>query len=677
MRDLKNTSIDRFVRGCRDFEQAIGSLEMGQISDYEAAVSSAAQRVGNALELAMKFHLKSVCDGRILSSNGEEIDKPSFFQLVQGMEHYGEPPLDPEIGSRLFDYRDLRNQAEHKATVPPFEALHSALLETRHIILTYLDIDDQLREVPGLPTPVSVAPGEPSQVFIGYKRHSQPDEGLARYLKEQLTGQGHQVFIDQTMRTGDAWLERIDDEIRTSDFVVALLSEESADSEMLRSEIKRAFDYRRMQGKPQTLPVRIAYRDLLPYSIATFLDPLQYVLWNSESDNERVVQEILDAMGGRLAGKAPVQIDITDGDSVIFEDGCLVTSDERVHAPRPEFDPRFLAMLEAPGDAVKLRSELYIEREADARLKNEIVKSGTTVSIRAPRQTGKTSLLVRGVHYAQEHGARGIHIDVQRLDREWLQTYDKFLYWLAEVIVRKLRLDTAEVEKAWGGSLGPQDKLTYLIEDYILPESDTTIILAMDEVDRLLQTPFHSSFFGLVRSWHETRPRDDRWNKLNIVLVISTEPYWLTNDSSQSPFNVGRPIRLEDFDEEQVRDLNQRHGSPVKEPDFSGLMQLLNGHPYLTRRALYELVAEGRSWAELARTAPEDDGPFGSHLRDYHRYLLEKPDLKEALKQIIHQHRCEDEMVFFRLLRAGLAKGNSDRCTCRCGLYRMYFQEKL
>jgi hypothetical protein len=199
----------------------------------------------------------------------------------------------------------------------------------------------------------------------------------------------------------------------------------------------------------------------------------------------------------------------------------------------------------------------------------------------------------------------------------------------------------------------------------------------MDEADRLLETDYYQDFFGLMRAWHNSRALDDQWNKVNIVMVISTEPFLLISDLSQSPFNVGRKLYLKDFDEAQVRDLNKRHGSPVKEPDFPQFMQLLDGHPFLTRLALYELIDRRMTWAELARDAPTDQGPFGSHLRHYHWQLRDQPHLKTALKQVIRQERCRDEMVFYRLLRAGLVKGSGDRCTYRCGLYRMYFQEKL
>jgi len=106
-------------------------------------------------------------------------------------------------------------------------------------------------------------------------------------------------------------------------------------------------------------------------------------------------------------------------------------------------------------------------------------------------------------------------------------------------------------------------------------------------------------------------------------------------------------------------------------------MDLLGGHPYLTRKALYTLVAERLAWADLARVAPTDHGPFGDHLRHHHWLLRDEPELREALRQVVHHERCADDMAFFRLLRAGLVKGSGDVCRCRCDLYRMYFEDKL
>jgi hypothetical protein len=516
-----------------------------------------------------------------------------------------------------------------------------------------------------------------AHLFISYKRNAKPDEQVAVYLDQFLTAHGHKVFIDQTLRTGDAWLEEIDRQIKTSDFLLVLLSKDSADSEMVQAEVGRAYEYRRLQGKPYTLPVRMAYQGLLPYPIAALLSPFQYVAWDSEADNDRVVHAILTAIQGRLPPQTPIEADPVAQVKAISEDGRPVTDDEALQPPLPEFDPRFVAQLEAPGGAVKLQDKLYIEREADNHLKREIVKRGSTITIRAPRQTGKTSLLMRGLHHAQQNGAKVVSIDFQGFGHDKLVSPDIFLQELTELICHELRLEAGEVEKAWQGTLGAQNKLTYFLEDYILPKFEGPLVLAMDEADCLLQTDFYQDFFGLVRSWHNRRARYEEWEKLNLVIVISTEPYLLIDDINQSPFNVGLKLELADFSESQVRDLNSRYNSPVADQYFPQLMSLLHGHPYLTRKALYTVVTERLTWTELMHIAIDEHGPFGDHLRRHHWGLRDQPELKKALKQIIRENCCSDDHSLLRLLRAGLIKGSGDAYTCRCDLYRQYFEDKL
>src|SRR6185369_1030163 len=139
---------------------------------------------------------------------------------------------------------------------------------------------------------------------------------------------------------------------------------------------------------------------------------------------------------------------------------------------------------------------------------------------------------------------------------------------------------TAVVNQIWRDKSGPQDKLVKVMEEYVLPKSDRQIILAIDEADRLLGFPFHSDFFSLMRAWHNNRAIDLQWNKLNVAMVIATEPYLLISDPDQSPFNVGIKLNLVDFSREQVAELNRRHGNPVQEKDFEAFFQLFNGHPY-------------------------------------------------------------------------------------------------
>jgi hypothetical protein len=136
-------------------------------------------------------------------------------------------------------------------------------------------------------------------------------------------------------------------------------------------------------------------------------------------------------------------------------------------------------------------------------------------------------------------------------------------------------------------------------------------------------------------------------------------------------------IRLVNFNEAQVRDLNHRHGAPLADDEVPKLMTMLNGHPYLTRKALYTLVVERLTWAELTNIAAVDASPFGDHLRRYLWLLRDKPELTDAMTSIIRQGTCPDEVLFYRLYRAGLVKGSSKACTCRCLLYEMYLQRRL
>jgi len=290
---------------------------------------------------------------------------------------------------------------------------------------------------------------------------------------------------------------------------------------------------------------------------------------------------------------------------------------------------------------------------------------------------GKSSLLVRGVHHARENRRKIVYLDFQLIDPEHMQTLDTFLRYFAEMMVRRLCLNPARVEKLWRGSLGAKDKLTYLLEDYILPGAEAPIVLAMDEVERLLQTSFHTEFFGMLRAWHNSRAINDLWDLLNMVMVISTEPYLLIDDIHQSPFNVGLMLPLDDFDEAQVRDLNHRHGAPLTDDEIPRLMTLLNGHPYLTRKALYTLVVKRMTWAELTEIAATEDSPFSGHLHRYLWLLRDKLELTNAMKSIIRDGACSDVALFYRLYRAGLVKGSDRTCACRCQLYETYLQERL
>lgn len=506
-----------------------------------------------------------------------------------------------------------------------------------------------------------------SQVFISYKRNVEPDEPLTMRLRKTLTAAGHRIFLDQQLTVGVEWAKTIYRQIEASDFVLVLLSAASVQSEMVAAEVAHAQQHFQKTGKARLIPIRVNFADALPYQLSHALDSLQYAAWQNMDDDERLFKQLLDAISELAALASPA------------EQSSIETQPPDVRVPPPVADPRFLETLAAPGGNLRPKDKFYISRASDDLLLRELNKPlGTTTTIRAPRQTGKSSLLIRGIAQAQQQHSKVVYFDLEMLEETYTQNLDEFLRYLATVIVTKLRLDPAEVDKAWQGRLGAPDKLTYLMEDYVLLAANAQIVLALDEVDRLLAAPFQDTFFGLLRFWHNNRAINELWEKLDIVLVISTEPHLLVSDVNQSPFNVGQKIRLQDFDAVQVGELNLRYRSPLAASEISAVMTFLNGHPYLTHKALYTMVTEPLTWPQLLQSATTEQSPFGDHLRHTVWLLRDQPQLREALKQILRKGECPDDALFYRLSQAGLVQGPSrSSCRLRCKLYEEYLRDKL
>lgn len=331
-----------------------------------------------------------------------------------------------------------------------------------------------------------------------------------------------------------------------------------------------------------------------------------------------------------------------------------------------------------PSGAVKLSDTFYIERQSDRDLSYEIIHPGRTMTITGPRQVGKTSLLIRAVHTAvQAHNAQVVYLDLQTMSQETVAEESRFLPELAYLIADELGIEPDVVDKVWASRLAPGRKFTKLMDQVVLPASERPIILALDEVDRLLLTPYHTDFFGLLRSWHNLRSRSPHWERFSLLMAISTEPYLLISDMQQSPFNVGLMLYLDDFNQAQVRELNGHYHSPLPDQDIPQLYRLLNGHPYLTRVAFYAMVRDDLTMADLLATAVTDNSPFVSHLRYQRQLISDAPELREALRQVLRDNQCTDEHARYRLLKAGLIKQNGAVVTCRCDLYREYFAQTL
>jgi hypothetical protein len=501
----------------------------------------------------------------------------------------------------------------------------------------------------------------PRRIFLSYKRDVQPDEKLALSLYNELS-QRYSVFIDQRdIPIGEDWANRISQELLEADFLIALLSEKSVKSEMLEGELRLAYN----SGKPRILPVRVNYREPFRNPLDIYLNRLNWAVWNSEEESSRLMEELERAIGG-----AELSVSPTNFDFIIPTRASLqATISDAVQ----------LLELDEPGGTMPPDSPFYIMRQDDAqalRLARRTGK-GETITIRGARQMGKSSLLMQLIKTGQQVGKQVTFIDFQLFERTALDTPEIFYRQFCRLISDGLEL-LDRTEDYWQPGIGATHRCTRYIQQYVLKQNTQPVLLAMDEVEMMLNTPFRSDFFGMLRTWHNSRASTPVWRRLDLVMVTSTEPYQLIDNPLQSPFNVGATFRASEFTPNQLNTFNKLHNNCLDDKDEIRLYALLGGQPFLTHRALYLLATKRINTAELFEGATRNDGPFGDHLRHHLFRLSEKPQLRlaDAMRRVLGEHKCDDDS-FFRLESAGLVHNEGSLIYPRCKLYEDYFREHL
>ncbi|MBW4494199.1 MAG: AAA-like domain-containing protein [Oscillatoria princeps RMCB-10] len=317
----------------------------------------------------------------------------------------------------------------------------------------------------------------------------------------------------------------------------------------------------------------------------------------------------------------------------------------------------------------------YVERPpVESRALQALLQPGSLLRIKAPRRTGKTSLMARILHQAKQQGCQTVSLNLLLADAAVLKDLDKFLRWFCAIISRQLRLP-ARLADYWEEDLGCNYNCKVYFEEYLLNQINSPLVLCLDEVDRLFPHPeIAGDFFPLLRAWHEEAKTRNLWKKLRLVVAHSTEVYIQLN-INQSPFNVGESIELPDFTPEQVKDLAHRQGLDWHDSQIEQLMNMVGGHPYLVRRAIYHLKLREMTLEQLLETAATESGIYSEHLRGHWWNLQQHPELAEAMKKLAEAPAGVElePLPAYQLQSLGLVRWEGNRVRLRCDLYRQYF----
>ena len=223
----------------------------------------------------------------------------------------------------------------------------------------------------------------------------------------------------------------------------------------------------------------------------------------------------------------------------------------------------------------------YTERSADRELRRAVEQNQRYPYILAPRQSGKSSLLYRLRVKLDPNVFRCGFVDLSTFRPKELLDYDRFLTRLFVDFADSLRVPQITVTGQ------PRKDLLALVTT--LPEP--RVVLLLDEIDTVRHSRFKNTFFSDVRNIFNDRadPNQKELKRVQFVLAGAARVEELIEDSTRSPFNVGEPIRLDDFTLKEVSDLC-RHLDASGPPGLPERLYLhAGGSVYLSQLLLERL----------------------------------------------------------------------------------------
>jgi hypothetical protein len=201
----------------------------------------------------------------------------------------------------------------------------------------------------------------------------------------------------------------------------------------------------------------------------------------------------------------------------------------------------------------------YIERKCDHEIYNDIINDKYYLYMFSPRQGGKSSLIAHTIKKINENtllNAYPIYIDFSTFTQLELKDQDSFFLAFSQRIERDLNQDficTIQLD-------------AFLIESVLIKAINflnKRIIIFLDEIDKLISLEYRDFFFSKIRSFFTSRTTStDKQivymaNRVQFILSGVTRIDKLITDPSLSPFNVAKPIELNDISSGELSQLTK------------------------------------------------------------------------------------------------------------------------
>ena len=327
-----------------------------------------------------------------------------------------------------------------------------------------------------------------------------------------------------------------------------------------------------------------------------------------------------------------------------------------------------------PDKPEKAYSYFYIERNPiESRCLQQLIEPGSLLRISAPKQMGKTSLLNKIIDKGKQQHYHTVSLDLRLIETTKLADETVFLRSFYAWIINEL--DSSPPLREWDEDLPVMVSCTKHFQA-ILRQLDRPFLLLIDNLDRIFDYPqTYKNFLPMLRRWHDLANELETWEKLRLIISYRTEDYGRL-DINQSPFNVGVPISIREFNYDEVELLRNRHyhlQAEVVKP----LMEAIGGHPYLIRLAFYTLAKEELTLEQILKNAASHAGIYKNHFRQLVSSLQECSDLETILQAIVSKQGLEitgrNNKQIYQLEAMGIIKIKGNIAFISRHIYQIYF----
>ncbi len=295
----------------------------------------------------------------------------------------------------------------------------------------------------------------------------------------------------------------------------------------------------------------------------------------------------------------------------------------------------------------------YVRRPADDAL-YAAISAGRYAHVLAPARSGKSSLIAATAARLRNHGYKVAVLDLAQIaERDGGSDAGRWYYSIAYRLLRQLRLKV-DLQDWWQDKaiLSNRQRLVEFYIEVVLQNIRETVVVFVDELQKLENLPFSEHLLPSIRAAHNARATDPDFQRLSFVMCGECDTEALAGDPALSPFSVSKAIVLDDFSRTDI-DLFATELNLPGVQARAGLDRIwywTNGQPYLTQklcRALARSTVHGDVEEQVDRIVYQQLAGRAA--------LHNEPHMNHIHRRIVRDRRDFDAMLnLYGRLRKGL-----------------------